>query len=87
MDLKYAISVMQAAELDGKEIQRRSLVKIMDCFGNFKPNLWVDCEPDWNWRDYDYRIKPQPLRLWVNQYPHGFSHHAHDSPEEARRCA
>lgn len=53
--LKEKIEVMQAA-LDGKTIQ----------FSNGP--LWIDCEPEhliWQWPDYDYRIKPEPLEFWV----------------------
>jgi hypothetical protein len=26
-------------------------------------------EPVWNWVDCDYRVKKEPLTIWVNYYP------------------
>ncbi len=57
-DLKAKISVMQAA-LDGKEIE-------------FKPKRitegWQYVNPIWNWDEFDYRIKVEPMEFWINVY-------------------
>lgn len=58
------IAVEQAV-LDGKPTQLRKR-------GSCDNNHWRDVVPvGWlfNWESYDYRIKPQPLRCWVNVYP------------------
>ena len=59
-DLATKIKVMQAA-LDGKEIESY----VMHC-----PRIdWIlDPSPEFNWEKRDYRIKPEPLELWVNVY-------------------
>ena len=32
--------------------------------------VWQDAvAPAWNFDDFEYRIKPKPLELWVNVYP------------------
>ena len=54
--LKEKIEVMQAA-LDGKEIETK-------VYGG-----WDDQpSPEFNWIDFDYRIKPEPIEFWVNIY-------------------
>ena len=54
--LKEKIEVMQAA-LDGKQVEFK-----------FNGSEWGRClvNPNFGWTDYDYRIKPEPLELWVN---------------------
>ena len=35
----------------------------------FPQNIWVDVEePSWNFDKYEYRIKPEPLKCWANEY-------------------
>lgn len=41
---------------NGKKIECRNKV----C------GTWVDATPDWNFYHYDYRVKPEPMELWVN---------------------
>ena len=57
--LKEKIEVMQAA-LDGKKVERYVGVS----FG------WVvltnPCEVEYDWCNQKYRVKPEPLELWVN---------------------
>jgi len=55
------IAVMQAF-LDGETIQCRK--------HGSKKNWGVVRNPDpsWNWKDTDYRIKPEPREFWLNIY-------------------
>ena len=63
-DIDYMIAVMQAAK-EGKTIQSRRR--------HPRPDIdacWRDApEPSWNWSTYDYRVKPEPRRVWLNWYP------------------
>lgn len=52
------IEVIQAHR-DGKTVQCRLQKHQED---------WYDAEPDWNFYDFDYRIKPEPREWWVNVY-------------------
>ncbi len=52
------IAVVLAAEA-GRRIQYRRV-----SFGD----VWKDCDPQWNFVECDYRVKPEPLELWVNVY-------------------
>lgn len=61
---KEKIEVMQAY-IDGKEIEIKKLtdtaswVKIISSNKN---------EPEWDWRNFDYRIKSrEPRRVWVSE--------------------
>lgn len=64
--LKEKIAVMQAA-LDGEQIEFRS--KSTD-----SPVGWIPVRErggdtlEWRWGLYEYRIKPEPLTVWVNIY-------------------
>ena len=60
--LKEKISIMQAC-LDGKDIQVQTSGKW----------IFTNINTDFNWAHYDYRIKPEPLTIWVNIYDKGFS--------------
>lgn len=54
-----AVAVMQAFA-DGKEVEvaeRRHDKKA--------PNWRHTTTPIWDWADYDYRIKPEPRRIWA----------------------
>lgn len=48
------IKVMQAYT-EGKEIEIESV----------EGGWYVVPEPSWNWRTFDYRVKPEPKVLWV----------------------
>lgn len=50
MEIKEQIAVMQAFA-EGKEIESKYTAA-----NDWKPNS----APSWNWRDFDYRIKPEP---------------------------
>ena len=69
-DIDHMIAVMQAAK-EGKAIQRRYRTHpVTDVY-------WKDTpKPDWNWTSFDYRVKPEPRRVWVNMYCNrmGFAH-------------
>jgi len=71
------IAVMQAS-LDGAEIQvNRSST----------PDIWGNTSYlAWDWSTCDYRIKPQPQRLWVNEHKSGRAI-CHTSESIARDCA
>jgi len=61
--LKEKIEVMQAA-LDGKEIEYRN-------YPYDNRHKWTSYDLStivWNWPSVDYRIKPEPMELWVNVY-------------------
>ena len=59
---KEKIAIMQAYE-DGKKIQGRD-PETEDWFDWTGKN-----EPSWDWRSGDYRVKPEPCKLWVIDYP------------------
>lgn len=67
------IAIMQAFE-DGEEVQRYSK--------HYKE--WVlEILPLWNWCQSDYRIKPQPKVIWVNEYEDG-DNYGYDTLEGAK---
>lgn len=48
---------------------------------------WHDtAEPLWNWLDHDYRIKPEPKVIWVNEYE-GVCGYCHPDKSIAERSA
>ena len=61
-DIDHMIAVLQAFK-KGKAIQSR-----------YRPQqdidvCWIDAtEPSWDWDTFDYRVKPEPRRIWVNMY-------------------
>ena len=71
-DKDRMVAVMQAAK-EGKAIQR---------LHRHRPDtdtdvyLEADPKPGWNWTSFDYRVKPEPRRIWVNMYCNrmGFAH-------------
>ena len=52
--LEQKIEVMQAA-LDGKSIQHRFS----------ESEEWTQLSPGWDWIESDYRIKPEPIEIWI----------------------
>lgn len=56
-ELERWIAVMQAAK-DGKPIE----VRTRSC----ELTWGTSCDPDWNWAQYDYRVKvePEKITLW-----------------------
>ena len=72
--LAEKIEVMTAC-LDGKEIE-------MFC----DLGVWVTRKtPFFNWKDIDYRIKPEPITIWVNI--HNSTFNAHKSEARAKAVA
>ena len=62
-DIDYMIAVMQAAK-EGKAIQSRLRAhRDVDEFWSYAP------APSWNWTVFDYRVKPELRRVWLNWYP------------------
>ena len=75
MNIKEKIAVMQAFE-DGKAIFERLL---------YHGAEWKSCEyPIWNWSSREYKVKEEPIVLWVNVYDYGM--HIHDSKADAKKC-
>jgi hypothetical protein len=75
------ILVMQGFEC-GESIQRR--------LRSAPPNTWLKSydkesspNPYWNWQDYDYRIKPVPKVIYVNEYKEGVLDYYYKSKEQA----
>ena len=76
LTLKEKIAVMQAA-LDGADMQ------ITWDGATGWHDIYRPEEFDWNWGKYDYRIKPQPKEIWVNEYDSEISaHRSRASAEE-----
>jgi len=73
-ETKELIKVMQAY-VDGEIVQVRHQAD--------PDRLWVDCvcSPDWFFHNHEYRIKPKPRIIWVNEYPHDIC--AHTSKDRA----
>ena len=83
-DIDYMIATMQAAK-EGKAIQRRYRTHpVTDVY-------WKDTpKPDWNWTDFNYRVKPaEPRKVWLNFYPtiNCRSSVCYDNREEAAKFA
>ena len=72
------IAIMQAF-LDGKKIEVRT-----------SPDRgWREIDtvnPHWDWYGQDYRIKPEPKEIWVNEYLSDCSA-GHPTKEGAMRAA
>lgn len=57
-----------------------------------KPNhgYWGGCvlnEPNWNFADYDYRVKTEPRKprdFWIHFHSYGFMHEVHEN--DVRHC-
>lgn len=56
--LKEKTEIMQAC-LDAEDIQLRS----------YENKTWQDCivEPDFDWFNYDYRVKPKQKEVWITK--------------------
>ena len=65
---------MQAA-LDGKEIELDD--------GNGWRLSFVPKNHAWDWANYDYRIKQQPMEFWVNVYRGGYIGIGHETEKQA----
>ena len=71
---------IQQAFLDGTDIVKRYL-------GCKADTLWNDCVDieAFDWGNYDFKIKPKPMEIWVNIYADGdiFGHRNKDSAKSA----
>lgn len=65
--LEQKIEVMKAA-LDGKiiEFYDKSDEAWRVILGD--NGMWTLDDEEWNWKEYDYRIKQEPMEFWVNVY-------------------
>lgn len=77
MTIQEKIDAMTAFR-DGKEIEFR----IIDS------GKWIESrEPNWDFTSFEYRIKPEPRRIWINEYPDGLSAQLHPSQAAADNSA
>ena len=59
--LPEMIAVMQAAD-GGAKIRSRIY--------EYDSDIWrITDNPVWDWAHYDYEVVPEPLVIWVNEYP------------------
>lgn len=66
------VAVMIAAR-DGKKIQ---FLAIRDSEGHPITTEWRDWGPNpycWDWIRFDYRVKPEPRRIYVHEYKQGIA--------------
>ena len=83
MTIDEMIAVLQAAKAR-KQIQFRFRVDQMQ----LKKCEWEDCEtPGWNFGDCEYRVKPEPRTVWVNEYPDHCGDTAYDTKLHATNAA
>lgn len=67
-EVRQCAAVM-LAYADGKTIQYR---KRYGPPGNTPECDWSDHQsPQWNWTDFEYRVKPEPMEIEVWVSPHG----------------
>ena len=71
------IEIMQWHE-DGKQVE---------CRNEFGAE-WaeVSSHPRWNWGDYDYRKKPEPIECWVTVLDGRVTSTVHMTEDAAIRC-
>ena len=78
--LKERIEIMQAC-LDGKEIEYISTTR-------YGGELWSkSSNHNFNWDVYDYRIKPEPMVLWINTEESDHICYGYRRIEDAERLA
>jgi hypothetical protein len=76
---KQKIAIMQAAA-DGKDILFRERYVNVQPFTQVRDLNGIP----WNWVDYDYKVKQEPLEFWINIYyndiknEHGTIHKSKD---------
>ena len=81
-DIDHMIAVLQAFK-EGKAIQFRDS-------GNSSTDENWGCalKPSWDWVTFDYRVKPEPRRIWVNMYVNDRTPRTHFyTLEEAQHAA
>ena len=77
--IQEKIAVMQAFA-DGKRVEYRD----KDTPGDWR----IAAFPCWDWEDFDYRIKSEPRRIWVNFYTEDFEAYlsAKAATDAAQNC-
>lgn len=57
------------AYADGAEVQNTLRPSISQSLPINRETIWRDyvnqAEPQWNWKNYSYRVKPRPMECWV----------------------
>ena len=83
MTAKEKIEVIQARE-GGEVVERRYILWNLN--GTPRTSAWrrMDFDGDFNFQDYDYRVKSVPREVWVNVY-NGGQWYAYCSLESAQR--
>lgn len=76
-DLAAMIAVMQGA-LDGKLVECRVRT-------GWDGDPWRSGEVSWDWARYEYRLKPEPRRVWVNEYRDGGFGGVYSTRDDAER--
>lgn len=62
-NIDHMIAVLTAYK-EGKTIQARHR--------DDEKTTWLQAtEPCWDWETYDYRVKPEPRIVWINEYANG----------------
>ena len=77
-ETKKAIEVMQAY-VDGAEISCR-----VSALAN--KDSWETEEPEWNFQEFDYRKKPEPIECWVTVRSGTRPSTVHATEELANNC-
>lgn len=71
--------------------ETKKAIEVMQAFVDGKPCEWKFehigpwdrvFRPTWDWHKHDYRIKPEPKEIWVNEYDDG-SASAYNSEDKA----
>lgn len=76
--------------------ERKSAAEVMASDGPWEmmekrrnPSQWrsADEDPAWNWRDFDYRVKPKPIVRYLNWYESSDLTAAHLTKKDAESNA
>lgn len=70
-----------AAHRDGK------VIELCERHSNTGTGWQLCKKPIWDFFHYDYRIKPEPRVIWVNEYDGTLGMNQYNSEENARRAA
>jgi hypothetical protein len=77
------LAMVLMAYADGETIQCR-----MRNDGGLREAKWCDTEsPLWNFYEFDFRVKPAPREVWVNEYDKGLAQTTHPTKKDAIRCS
>lgn len=81
MTLQEKIAVMLAA-VDGKAIEVRRVGE-----SRTDDRWYQSVGPSWDWASREYRVKPEPKEIYVNEYSTGFSSYSDKSSAERAACS